>query len=548
MAGLNISITASNNATSAFSQLSSSARTCFSRMNTEIQRLNATSARIRTSMMTNIQTPLRNCGTAVQTFADKLKDGVDKADKGMTLLGESIKKVGTSMTKFITLPLVGLGTLSVKNATDAEEMINKFSVVFGKSTDDVKKWSYEYARSVNRAGGDIMSFLADIQDLLVGFGATKEEGAALSKEMLKLGMDLASFKNLSDAEAIEALTGALLGQTQRAKTLGKVLNENNYAIAMENMGLKGKFQNLTELEKLQVRYTSMLLQSTHALGDAKNTHESFINELKGLKGAIAEMTTNFGEIVLPMLTDFIRKIKEIIYWFADLSKPAKIVVMVLATLLAVLGPLLVIVGTLTVKITLLITIFGGFGAAMVAIMPPVLAVVAVITALALLAPLIIKHWDKIKGFFVEMFELMVYKVKLFIDIFTRISVLVYDSIVAPFRMAYNVVADLVNLFGGNMELKTSFYQQAYGDKPFSFKQNMNSFDVGTNYVPNDQVAMIHEGEAIIPKKYNPYAGNSSSSTGDKSINITVLLDGRQIAKASAPHLVNEIRLKTGGVR
>lgn len=31
---------------------------------------------------------------------------------------------------------------------------------------------------------------------------------------------------------------------------------------------------------------------------------------------------------------------------------------------------------------------------------------------------------------------------------------------------------------------------------------MNSFDVGTNYVPNDQIAKIHKGEAIIPARYN----------------------------------------------
>lgn len=32
---------------------------------------------------------------------------------------------------------------------------------------------------------------------------------------------------------------------------------------------------------------------------------------------------------------------------------------------------------------------------------------------------------------------------------------------------------------------------------------LNSFDVGTNYVPNDQLAMVHKGEMIVPAKYNP---------------------------------------------
>lgn len=42
---------------------------------------------------------------------------------------------------------------------------------------------------------------------------------------------------------------------------------------------------------------------------------------------------------------------------------------------------------------------------------------------------------------------------------------------------------------------------------------VNGFDVGTNYVPNDQLAMVHQGEAIIPKKYNkPYRPEAQSSS------------------------------------
>lgn len=37
------------------------------------------------------------------------------------------------------------------------------------------------------------------------------------------------------------------------------------------------------------------------------------------------------------------------------------------------------------------------------------------------------------------------------------------------------------------------------------------FATGTNYVPNNMLAQIHEGEAIIPKAYNPAAGGSGNS-------------------------------------
>ena len=43
-----------------------------------------------------------------------------------------------------------------------------------------------------------------------------------------------------------------------------------------------------------------------------------------------------------------------------------------------------------------------------------------------------------------------------------------------------------------------------------------SYDVGTNYVPNDQLAMVHKGEMIVPKKYNP--ATSGIGTGNDETN------------------------------
>ena len=43
-------------------------------------------------------------------------------------------------------------------------------------------------------------------------------------------------------------------------------------------------------------------------------------------------------------------------------------------------------------------------------------------------------------------------------------------------------------------------------KPFNFRlfklKSIPQLDFGTNYVPNDMLAMIHQGEAVVPKKFN----------------------------------------------
>jgi hypothetical protein len=44
-----------------------------------------------------------------------------------------------------------------------------------------------------------------------------------------------------------------------------------------------------------------------------------------------------------------------------------------------------------------------------------------------------------------------------------------------------------------------------------FGLTVPKFEVGTNYVPKDMLALIHEGEAIVPRAYNPAAGGSEGS-------------------------------------
>lgn len=48
-------------------------------------------------------------------------------------------------------------------------------------------------------------------------------------------------------------------------------------------------------------------------------------------------------------------------------------------------------------------------------------------------------------------------------------------------------------------------------------ENLPKFAAGTNRVPRDMVAMIHEGEAIIPKAFNPWAGGQGGQGGNAEL-------------------------------
>jgi hypothetical protein len=40
-------------------------------------------------------------------------------------------------------------------------------------------------------------------------------------------------------------------------------------------------------------------------------------------------------------------------------------------------------------------------------------------------------------------------------------------------------------------------------------ETVAGFATGTNFVPQDMVAMIHKGEAIVPRQYNPAIGGEN---------------------------------------
>ena len=202
----------------------------------------------------------------------------------------------------ITLSVAGIESAidgCVEVASSIEEMQNKFDVVFGDMRNEVDKWTQEYSDAIGRNKNDIKTYLADQQNLLVGFGMTRQAGAEMAEQMTSLALDLASFGNMDETASVNAMTKAVMGESEAAKTLGAVLNDSTRAQAMATLGLKGTYDKLDQLTKMQVNYQAILQQSPDAIGDCQRSLDSYESTKKRYIAKLKEIKTIVGQFFLP---------------------------------------------------------------------------------------------------------------------------------------------------------------------------------------------------------------------------------------------------------
>lgn len=219
----------------------------------------------------------------------------------------SIKSLKSMASKVLGAVGITLSVAGIKSAIDGcvevassiEEMQNKFDVVFGDMRNEVDKWAQEYSDAIGRNKNDIKTYLADQQNLLVGFGMTRQAGAEMAEQMTSLALDLASFGNMDETASVNAMTKAVMGESEAAKTMGAVLNDSTRAQAMATLGLKGTYDKLDQLTKMQVNYQAILQQSPDAIGDCQRSLDSYESTKKRYIAKLKEIKTIVGQFFLP---------------------------------------------------------------------------------------------------------------------------------------------------------------------------------------------------------------------------------------------------------
>lgn len=297
---------------------------------------------------------LRETGLTAEKVGQKLKDA-----------GQKMTDIGKDLSLKVTAPIVAAGGAAFKMAADLQDALGATDQIFGKASDSVKKWADELESYYGIAEGEALEYANMMGTLLMNIGGlTEEEAARQAQILVQLAGDLTAMFGGTTEDAIRALTGALKGNTAMLDNYGIACNDALIKTKALEMGIwDGKGQ--MDLAAKQAATLALIMEQTGAAqGQAAREAEGASGSLRSLTTEIKNLATDIGEVLLPVITPFVQRLRDIVGTFGELSPGAQKAIIAIAGIAAAIGPLLLIFGPLISAIGTLITGLGAMSTAM----------------------------------------------------------------------------------------------------------------------------------------------------------------------------------------
>lgn len=535
----------------------------------------------------------------VKLDSSSAEKSVSNLSKKTDNLSSKFTKVGKIMTVGVTTPLTALATAGVKyNATmetylanlttllggnqqEAQKLLNTLKEMAAttpyETTDLVKATQKMMAFGIS--ANDSLNYLQMLGDISMG-DANKMDSLTLAFSQMGAS-GRASMEDINQMidtgfnplTIISQKTGESMADLRDRVSAGKV-----------------SFQEIADAMK------SATSEGGIYFGSMDKASQTTAGKISTLKDDFNSALGSITESLLPFVTSAVEKFSQLAKWFGNLDNDGKKMVLIFAGILASIGPIsfaigkLIKVGTGISKIVSVIKSWNLVTKAMTAAQWLLNAamnanpIALIVTAIVGLIAIIVLLWTKCEWFregvmtiITTIWNAIQSTMDFIISIFTTVFNFIWgiisgviNSIISAFQKVANVVKSvftsvknaisslfsgvanilkapinglitLVNkVIKGLNKIKMPDWVPAIGGKGINIPL-IPKLATGTNYIAREGLAYLHEGEAVVPKKYNPALGGN---TGATYVTVVADMDVNKFGKA----FVNNVKTFSGGAK
>lgn len=262
---------------------------------------------------------------------DQLEDHTNKSTDAFSRLA---KAIGLVMIARKALDTIKTG---IDYASDLAEVQNVVDVTFGSATEAINSWSKECLAAYGMNEVSAKRYAGTLGAMLKSSGLAGDAIVDMSKDMVGLAGDMASFYNLDLETAFEKIRSGISGETEPLKQLGINMSVANLEAYALSQGITTAYNEMSQAEQVMLRYNYLMSTTADAQGDFARTQDNYANQTRLLSESWLEFTGIMAERLLPVLTTIVSWLNNIVAFLTENADMVSAVLVGLATTVGILA-------------------------------------------------------------------------------------------------------------------------------------------------------------------------------------------------------------------
>ena len=178
---------------------------------------------------------------------------------------------------------------------DITEIDHIVESVFGENmTGYIENWSRNAIKNFGIAQGAAKQYAGTLNAMFKASNTSSDKSSVMALKMVELAGDLSAFYNIDTADAYQKIQAGLAGMVRPLRSLGldlSVASLQEYALAQ---GINKSWNEMSQAEKVMLRYQYLLDHTTMQAGDFQKTSLSLSNQIRILRANLQAITTELG--------------------------------------------------------------------------------------------------------------------------------------------------------------------------------------------------------------------------------------------------------------
>ena len=254
-------------------------------------------------------------------------EGFEKGLKSLSDMVGDIKPKLKSLAMAVTAAfsvkkLVDFGRQSIETASDLAEVQNVVDTAFGESKQKMEDFADTAVKTYGISKLTAKQTGSNFMAMAAGMGLANDSASDMAMALTGLSADMASFYNVGQDVASTALKSIFTGETETLKQFGIVMTDANLQAYALSKGIMKSTADMSQAEKVQLRYNYVMSQTALAQGDFAKTSDSWANQTRILSEQWKEFGATIGTVLMNVLLPAVKAINSLLSQLIALAQGA----------------------------------------------------------------------------------------------------------------------------------------------------------------------------------------------------------------------------------